>query len=150
MPRPAGSSQIIKQRDQILERIAAGERISAIAQSLGYKDHSAISQRLGNDPDYKAAIRASVESVLEKRERELERADDNVTVARGRELLSHARWRAKVIAPEVYGDRQVIDLMANRGDDTLSTDASSLLASLRVAAKQPVIDVTSERVDVTD
>ena len=82
-------------RDSVLERIRAGDRLTDIAHSLGLRDHSAISHRLRDDPDYQLARQTGVEARMEHRERELEVAPDSVTVARARELLSHARWRAR-------------------------------------------------------
>jgi hypothetical protein len=79
----------------ILTAIAAGERITDIAQSLGLASHASISRVMADDPEYIAAREAGAESKLDIRERELERADDNVTVARARDLLSHQRWRCE-------------------------------------------------------
>jgi len=46
---------------------------------------------------------------MEIRERELEAAADSVAVARARELLSHARWRAEREHPTRWGQRQQVE-----------------------------------------
>ena len=89
------TSPVILRKDEIIERLATGEKLLTIAQSMGYKSHAVISKYLADDPEYQAAIELSLDERMHQRERELEQADDSVTVTRARELLSHARWRAE-------------------------------------------------------
>ncbi len=93
------TSVAIINKELICEQLAAGRLVSAIAKDLGYTSHAAISARLANDPDYLAAREAGLEARLEQRENDLEAAEDSVTVARTRELLSHQRWRCEREAP---------------------------------------------------
>jgi len=97
----------IRRKPAILARLAAGEPLTQIAPSIGYADHRGICERLANDSDYQAAMRAGAIAKLERREGELEAAPDNVAVSRARELLSHARWRAERLDPDRWGQRQI-------------------------------------------
>ena len=99
-----GVVAIAKQhKAEILHRISAGEPITDIAHSLGYDSHAGIIERLGDDPDYQAALRAGLVGKLEKREKDLEIASENVTVTRADRLLGHARWWAERLDPARFG-----------------------------------------------
>ena len=93
----------IVHKDEIVARLATGEPLTAIAHSLGYAGHAGIVERLGNDSDYQAAMVSGVHGKLEKRERELEAADNNVSVTRADRLLGHARWYAERVARDQFG-----------------------------------------------
>lgn len=108
-------SPAVLNRDAILERIEAGDRLSDIAASYGFKSHSAIVKRLQNDPDYLIAREVGVERRMEDREKDLEVADDSVTVARARDLLSHSRWRAEREFPARWGQHNKLTV-ENVGD----------------------------------
>lgn len=97
-------------REQILHRMASGEPITAIAKDLGYADHSGIIHRLGDDPDYLAALQTGIVAKLEKREGELEAAQDNVTVTRADRLLGHTRWWAERLDPNRWGAKTEVRL----------------------------------------
>jgi ubiquinone biosynthesis protein UbiJ len=105
-------------RDLVLERIRAGHKLIDIAADLGLSSHAAIINALGNDPEYHDARKVAVEVRIEKREGELEVAGDSVTVARARELLSHARWRAEREFPDRWGQRNhvTVDHRSDLGD----------------------------------
>ena len=90
-------SVVHQNKADILVRIASGEPLTAIALSLGLSTHSAIIERIGDDPDYKQALSASAWAKLQKRELELETANSSVTVTRADRLLGHARWMAERI-----------------------------------------------------
>lgn len=125
----------LQHREEILERIGRGEPITAIAQSLGYKGHSGIIERLGEDKDYQAALRSGIVGKIEKREAELECASDNVTVTRADRLLGHARWWAERLDPDRFGGKQTITV--NQGvtlDQALEMSASALLNKMRVVS----------------
>lgn len=96
----------IVHKDEIIQRMALGEPLTSIARSLGYSDHTGIINRLDQDPDYKAALRAGLVGKIEKREAELEIADTNVTVTRADRLLGHARWWAERLDPARFGVKQ--------------------------------------------
>ena len=108
----------LKHRDTVLQRIRSGERLIDIAKSLGLKDHSAIIHAFSDDPDYQEARKVAVEVRMETREMQLEVADESVTVARARELLSHARWRAEREFPDRWGQRNhvTVDHRSDLGD----------------------------------
>jgi len=97
------SSIVLQHRDTIIQRMQRGDRLTDIAKDLGLTSHAAISMRLSKDPEYIAARIASLASRLDQREAEMEIAADSVTIARTRELLSHARWRAEREAPDIWG-----------------------------------------------
>lgn len=90
-------------RDEILRRLANGETVTKIADDLGYASHGGIINRLEDDPEYTKALRAGLILRMEKRERELEVADSNVTVTRADRLLGHARWLAERSDPARWG-----------------------------------------------
>lgn len=125
-------------RDQIISGLLSGKRLSDLAQELGIS-HQAISKQLKDDEDYIAAMDASLDVRMDQREDELEQASDQVAVARARELLSHARFRAERLAPQRWGkqpDAPTVSLNLNLSTSTL-TRASDLLNTIQsVAVKQ--------------
>lgn len=127
----------ILHRDTILQRLAAGEYQQAIASDLGVSPQ-AISNQLASDPDYQAAISASLDARLDQREIELEQATDGLGVARARELLSHARWRAERLNPARYGQRPTTAVQINMGAQGMSDDdLRRIAAPLLRADPQP-------------
>jgi len=105
-------------KESLLERVANGDYLTDIAPSIGVTTAAAISKVLSHDPEYIAARLAGTKVRLEQREKELEAADDNVKVARARELLSHARWRAEREFPEHWGqhNRLTVEHSGDLGD----------------------------------
>ena len=99
------SGVVAKHRELVLDAIQSGMRLSDVAALLGLKTHGAISHSFKGDPEYLAAREIGAEAKLEVRERELEQAEESVTIARARELLSHARWRAEREFPDRWGQR---------------------------------------------
>lgn len=104
----------IQRREQIIQGLQAGRYLKDIAAELGVS-HAAISQYLATDPDYVKAREIGAGEKIEARERELEVAPDALTLARARELLSHARWRAEREFPHRWGQRQEITHRAPDG-----------------------------------
>lgn len=92
---PGSVGAAILHKAMILERIAAGERITDIAKSIGYTSHASISMQLADDPDYQYARACGAEAKLDLREKEIEQAQESITLARGVELLKHQRWRCE-------------------------------------------------------
>lgn len=82
--------------------LAEGALTKHIAQHLGIS-REALSRALTDDPEYQQAMREALDARMEQREEELEGAQDGITLARARELLSHARWRAERLNPAKYG-----------------------------------------------
>ena len=133
-------------RDSVIERVAKGDRLIDIAKSYGLTTHAAISKQLASDPDYQAARLTGLEARMETREEELEGAGDKVTVARARELLSHARWRAEREAPAIWGQRSHVTVETvgdlgerlRRADDrrkgrTINAEDAQIVASAPLA-----------------
>lgn len=105
----------VQQKDLVLERLANGVLVKDIATELGVARET-ISRALSKDPDYQAAIAEALEARLEQRENELENARDGITLARSRELLAHARWRAERLNPQRWGQmKQAVQVNAGDG-----------------------------------
>lgn len=137
----------IVHRDKIIERLSKGDRLIDIARDLGVTTHAAISKHLANDPDYQEARAASVEARMDIRETDLENAEDSVTVARARELLSHARWRAEREFPGKWGQKnQSISVVVQVSADELVGSAEDLLKSVAASREKVVNDLTNLQV----
>ena len=131
MARPPAAAKEHKQ--EILERVAAGEKLRDIGKSYGVTAN-AITNVLVDDPDYQLARVSGLESRLDQREHELEESNDQVSVSRARELLSHARWRCEREAPHKWGAKQIMALVAPPSlDSALRTKASDLLREIAKA-----------------
>lgn len=126
------TSVALRNRDSILEQIAKGRRLSDIAADLGLRTHSAIINALGSDPEYLAAREIGAEAKMDTREKELEGAAESVTVARARELLSHARWRAEREFPARWGQKTEAKV-----DATLTVNVVRLLPEGRLIEEKP-------------
>ena len=88
------TSLAILHKEEILNRVSQGERLSSIAISLGISKQ-AISSQLTNDPDYQAAYQSFHDARLDNAEGLLESAVDQIDVARARELWKAYSWRAE-------------------------------------------------------
>jgi len=91
-------------KDNIIEQVAKGARVSAIAEELGIS-HAAISKVLRADPEYREAIEAGLETRLDKAEVAIEEAADNVAVTRARARHAAATWRCEREASGRWGVR---------------------------------------------
>jgi len=91
----------------IFERIAAGERPSDIAASLGVTP-SALYHRYSGNPAYQAARKLGTAVRVDLAEKELQVADEPFTLARAREVHKAVAWRAAVEHPDVYGPKQEV------------------------------------------
>ena len=104
-----GIVSVVKERKaEVLEMLAAGKPLTEVAAHLGLSTPSAITERIAEDPDYRAAMASSAWVKLQKREDELEVADSNVHVTRADRLLGHARWLAERLARSVLGQQTAI------------------------------------------
>lgn len=131
-------SEAIERKAEILERVASGERITDIAQQLGYANHAGVANRLRSDPDYAQAIINGAWAKLEARESQLERAEDNVSVSRSRELMSQARWYAERIDRDRFSPKPDISININNivhVDQALAGAAADLLNQLRTVSE---------------
>ena len=88
------TSLAILHKEEILNRVSQGERLSSIAISLGISKQ-AISSQLTNDPDYQAAYQSFHDARLDNAEGLLESATDQLDIARARELWKAYSWRAE-------------------------------------------------------
>lgn len=111
----------ITHKAQIIERLAQGHLVRDIANDLGIS-RQVITRYLADDPDYQAAFQIALESRLDDRESELEQASDQLSLARARELLSHARWRAERLNPSRYGQRPTVAIQVNNGASMTDAD----------------------------
>lgn len=120
-------------REEIIEQVAQGVRLIDIARRYGLTTHATISQTLSKDPEYIAARESGLEARLETRESEVEQADDQLTLARARELLGHARWRCEREMPERWGGKGLnINVVGQVNIDTeLGQAADALLGKLK-------------------
>ena len=135
----------IRHKDEIIHRMSKGEPITAIAKDLGYASHQGIIERLGQDPDYQAALRSGIVGKIENREQQLESADDNVAVTRADRLLGHARWWAERLDPARFGQKNQLDVRAT------NIEIVRYVADVQQSgAALPAIDGESRRSDVSD
>lgn len=95
---------------KILAGIAQGRSLQSIADDYGVHDTAVLMRALRNYPEeYKAAARTGYELRMDRREKELESADSNVSVTRADRLLNHARWLAERSCPDRWGVKQEIE-----------------------------------------
>jgi len=128
--RQAKPSALAKRyKPQILEAICQGRPLQAIAQELGYTSNAAIINRIGTHEDFRQALSIGAEARLETREIELEGANDNVSVSRARELLSHARWRAERLN-SMYAAKPQFQVNVDNRSVTVQPVLDKLLAAL--------------------
>ncbi len=116
----------VKHKEEIIARLTQGELIKDIAADLGVS-RQVISRYLANDPDYQAAFTEALDSRLDQRESELEQANDQLSLARARELLSHARWRAERLNPSRYGQRPSVAIQVNTGSAITDAELAKIV-----------------------
>jgi N-methylhydantoinase A/oxoprolinase/acetone carboxylase beta subunit len=93
----ANQAVAIKHKDEILQRVAEGDRLSDIAEKYGVTA-MAISKQLTNDPEYQAVREIAALKRIEKWEKELEAINPKssaVMMQRADRMLAHSRWRAE-------------------------------------------------------
>lgn len=91
---------------QIIERLSSGMSLRTIASEFGCSGQ-ALHQFIDKRAHIKAAQRVGYVSRMERREEELESAEEQVDISRARELLGHARWLAERGDPEKWGSKPV-------------------------------------------
>lgn len=119
-------------KDEIIERVRRGERLIDIGKDYGYTTHAAISKYLASDPEYQAAREDGLAAKMDIREDALSQAQDMVTVAREKELLSHARWRAERECPRRWGSKQEINV------NNTTVDINELLEQRRARIERQI------------
>jgi hypothetical protein len=127
----------VQRKEEILQRMAHGEPLTKIAKDLGYASHSGIIERIGSDPAYALALKTGIVAKLEKREGELEGAEDNVTVTRADRLLGHARWWAERLNPAMFGQKQEV---THTHQVTVDAGLVGLASDLLKGRKERVIE----------
>lgn len=98
------TSLVLINRDSIIQQVEAGIKLAVIAKQYGIT-RQAISIQLAHDLEYQEARIAGLANRLDDREGELEASTDLLTLARSKELLSHARWRCEREAPQYWGNK---------------------------------------------
>ena len=106
-----GNGALAKAGDEVLlQRIADGERPAWIAEDLGVT-RSAIYMRYPADsPLSKEFHKAKVSGAtvrLDKAERDIETAPDQLSVSRARELFRAVAWRAEREHPDLWGAKGI-------------------------------------------
>ena len=82
---------------------------------------------------------------IEQREEELEQAEDALNLARARELLSHARWRAEREFPHRWGQKGSLVVVA--GAVTLTPDMiGDALSVIQSVSSAPQSQRTIEQI----
>ncbi len=118
-------------KDEILKRVAAGDKIADIGKSYGVTQQ-AISKQLLSDPEWIDARMSGALARIEHWEKEIEAINEGtsqVMLGRAREMLSHARWRAEREFPSQWGGNKV-NIQINTGissSEALEHDAHKLV-----------------------
>ena len=121
----------IKNKDAILKRVAAGDKISDIGKS--YKvSQAAISKQLSSDPEYIEARMSGALVRIEKWEKEVEAINggsSQVELGRAKEMLSHSRWMAEREFSGRWGGAKININVTNKVEmsEALNTVAGELL-----------------------
>lgn len=106
----------VQHRESIIAQVSKGVRLDDIIASLNLNiTKGAITHAIGDDPEYQAARLDGLASRLDNRETELEGAQDQLNLARARELLSHARWRCETEGRSIWGKQSAINVQAQDG-----------------------------------
>ena len=121
----------IQHKDEILKRVAAGDKISDIGKAYGVS-HTAISKQLLKDPEWGEARMSGALSRIEHWEKEIEAINEGtlqVMLGRAKEMLSHARWRAEREFSGQWGGAKININVSNKieMDEALNTVAGELL-----------------------
>jgi transposase-like protein len=95
--------------EALIDRIASGDSVAKIARELGVS-RQALHQWLTNNAgdDYQEAQVLSADGLMDKAEDAI--LDENLDIARARELANHYRHVAKARAPGRYGDQSNIKI----------------------------------------
>ena len=121
----------ILHKDEILKRVAKGDKIADIGKTNNVS-HAAISKQLLKDLEWVEARMSGALARIEHWEKEVEKIDPNtnqVMLGRAKEMLSHARWRAEREFPSQWGGAKVNINVTNKVEmsEALNTVAGELL-----------------------
>jgi hypothetical protein len=112
-------------RAHILDRIAAGEYVPALAQELGVSKQALAQSLARYDKDaYQAAREIAAEIRLDEATMAIEQAADTVDLARARERFRAVAWRAEREHPHRWGAKPSTAVQIN-GSDGMSVQIVS-------------------------
>jgi hypothetical protein len=94
-------------REYIIEHVARGERLDDLGLGIS---HQAISRALRDDLDYQDACLSYHQARLDRSERMILEASDNVAVAQARAFHDAVRWRASKERRAEYGDKTEVSV----------------------------------------
>ncbi len=130
-------------KDEILKRVADGDKITDIGKSYNVSQQ-AISKQLLKDPEWVEARMSGALARIEYWEKEVEAINagsSQVELGRAKEMLSHARWRAEREFPSQWGGAKVNINVTNKVEmsEALNTIAGELLDAIQ----DPVASIES-------
>ena len=127
----------------IIERVGQGQRLTDVIAELGLKvTPQALSKVLTSDTDYAAAIHVGTVSKLDRAEKDIQDAAEQVDVSRASAYHRAISWRAEREVPDRYGIKQAGITINNTVlviADSLAGDALELLDKLRCVSATPVL-----------
>lgn len=126
--------------DEIIDRIAKGESLRKICEDEHMPHRVTVDRWLIDDPSfasiYARARENQADLILDGMERiEIDALNGAVEAAAASAVLNNQRWRAKVLAPKRYGDRQII-----AGDESAPVRHSISLEGLDTESLKAVRD----------
>jgi hypothetical protein len=121
----------ILHKDEILKRVAKGDKIADIGKTYNVS-HAAISKQLLKDPEWIDARMSGALARIEHWEEEVEAINagsSQVELGRAKEMLSHSRWRAEREFPSQWGGAKININVTNKVEmsEALDTVAGELL-----------------------
>jgi hypothetical protein len=112
------ASLAVINKETILDQIRAGVRLSEIGSALGISA-SAISQALSSSPDYQDALRSFHDSRIDAAEGLIESSEDQLNLARAREVWKAYSWRAERLDKR-YAAKQELSIEHINMSDAIS------------------------------
>ena len=97
----------IQQRDFIIAEVAKGAMLKAVAAKVGVTP-SAISQVIGQDPEYRKAREVGAEVRLEEQFEQITTATSQEATSRAREGFRAAAWFAEREFPQRWGQKSQV------------------------------------------
>ena len=133
----------IQYREQIIERLRVGKRLSDIAEELNLPiTPQALSKPLKSDPEYRAAIEQGFHKRLDDAEKAIEESVDQVDVARARARFTSVAWRAEREFPERWAAKGQVEVS--------NPDGQVVFAAIRMVVIQPKVGTALPNPDVIE
>ena len=125
--------------DSYIDRISSGDSVAKIADELGVA-RNALHQWLAHETRldrYLAAQTASADAIMDKAETAI--LNENMDIARARELANHYRHVAKARNPRRWGDKQQIEMSGelatrNLTDEDLNKKLAQMISNVGPAS----------------